>query len=181
MTQATATRIETLPFGVQVPVVGARLGFKGPDAPALLTQMGLRIPDQPNRVVHWRPNEPMGSGRCLRQGSTEFLIETDAYAATLPSDEALPRAWSLVRSDHSLILGAAWQQSLAHACSFDFTRLLDAPDLVVMTLLAGISVTVIREPQTGAVTSTDMALRLWCDASFATYLQDCLRSLGESR
>jgi sarcosine oxidase subunit gamma len=160
-----------------------RLGFKGPDAPALLEQQGLRIPTLPNRVVHWQATEPWGSGRCLRQGSTEFLVELDTRTAPqLSLNTPLPRAWTLVRSDHSLVLeGSAWRQSLPRICSFDFDRLRDEPDLVVMTLMAGISVTVIREPPGAANPSTDMALRLWCDASFSIYLQECLRSLGESR
>ncbi len=159
-----------------------RLGIKGPDAPALLEQQGLRIPLLPNRVVHWQADEPWGRGRCLRQGSTEFLVELDsASAPQVSANAALPRVWQLARCDHSLVLeGAAWRHALPHICSFDFERLSDEPDLVVMTLMAGISVTVIRQPQ-ASVHLTDMALRLWCDASFSIYLQECLRSLGESR
>jgi hypothetical protein len=148
-----------------------------------LQQLALRIPSLPNRVVHWQAAEPWGSGRCLRQGSTEFLIELDAAAAPLlPASDILPRAWTLYRCEHSLLLDeATWRHSLVHICSFDFERLLDEPDLVVMTLMAGISVTVIREPLSDFSESTGMALRLWCDASFSIYLQECLRSLGESR
>ncbi len=48
-------------------------------------------------------------------------------------------------------------------------RFHDEPDLVVMTLLAGIGVTLVREPRRRC--NIDLALRLWCDASYATYLQ----------
>jgi len=169
--------------GVRAAATGARIGYKGADAPALLQQLGLSIPQQPNRVTHWSADDPFGSGRCLRQGSTEFLIELDAGPPPrLPANDALPRAWTLIRSDHSLLLdGAPWPRELNQVCSFDFERLRDEPDLVVMTLMAGISVTVIREPQVGLDTSSGMALRLWCDAGFSTYLHDCLRSIGESR
>ncbi len=44
-----------------------------------------------------------------------------------------------------------------------------------MTLLAGISVTLVREPRAG---NTHLALRLWCDASYETYLQHCLQHLA---
>jgi hypothetical protein len=184
MTTATSTGIaKDLPVGVHMPAVGVRLGVKGADAPALLQQLALRIPSLPNRVVHWQTAEPWGCGRCLRQGSTEFLIELDAAAPPLfPASDILPRAWMLHRSEHSLVLDeATWRHSLAHICSFDFERLLEEPDLVVMTLMAGIGVTVIREPPPDFTESTGMALRLWCDASFSIYLQECLRSLGESR
>jgi sarcosine oxidase subunit gamma len=156
---------------------GVRFGVKGSDAPALLQQLGLRIPDQPNRVTHWLPHEPWGSGRCLRQGSSEFLIELDraVQPALTPRAESLANAWLLIRSDHSqLLTGESWLPGLAQICSFDFARLQDEPDLVVMTMMAGISVTLVREPDTA---SSDFALRLWCDAGFSTYLQDCLNTI----
>jgi hypothetical protein len=165
--------------GISIPAVGTRFGAKGSDAPALLQHLGLTIPVRPNSVTHWSAQEPFGAGRCLRQGSTEFLIELDADTTpALPASQVLPNAWRLTRSDHSLLLrGARWPRALEQICSFDFKRLDDEPDLVVMTLMAGIGVTVIREPVASATTS----LRLWCDASFSTYLQQCLHSLGGSR
>jgi len=169
--------------GVSIPAVGARFGVKGADAPALLQQAGLRIPEQPNRVAHWPGDGLFGSGRCLRQGNTEFLIEVDTgLPPVLQRNGALPRAWTLIRADHSLLLdGASWPRELTQVCSFDFERLHQEPDLVVMTLMAGIGVTLIREPQPPTAHSSGMALRLWCDAGYSTYLQDCLRSLGDSR
>jgi hypothetical protein len=165
--------------GMSIPAVGARFGVKGSDAPALLQHMGLIIPPRPNSVTHWLPDSPFGAGRCLRQGGSEFLIELDAATPpALPANQAFPNAWKLTRSDHSLLLnGARWPHALGQLCSFDLNRLNDEPDLVVMTLMAGIGVTFIREPVTGASTG----LRLWCDASFSIYLQQCLHSLGGSR
>jgi len=162
--------------GICVAAAGTRFGVKGSDAPALLQHMGLRIPARPNTVAHWGTPDAFGAGRCLRQGSTEFLIELDADASiALPSVPQFPDAWKLTRSDHSLLLsGAQWPRLLQQVCSFDFSRLDEDPQLVVMTLMAGIGVTVIREPATAA------GLRLWCDASFSTYLQQCLHSLGGS-
>lgn len=166
--------------GVIVAGVSARFGVKGSDAPALLQQLGLRIPPKPNSAVQWKAEEPFGSGRCLRQGNTEFLIELDSMQQPrIKGAEALPNAWILVRSDYSLVLdGAAWPRELAQICSFDFERLRDEPDLVVMTLMAGIGVTLIREP---TASSTHLALRLWCDAGFSTYLLQCLHSIGGKR
>jgi len=155
-----------------------RFGIKGSDAPAMLQHLGVRIPTQPNRVAHWQADEPWGSGRCLRQGNTEFLIELDT-AIRLPADSSFANAYTLIRSDHSLVLrGDNWPRDLAQICSFDFARLVDEPDLVVMTLMAGIGVTLVREP---SGTSPDFALRLWCDASFSTYLQECLNTIRGSR
>jgi hypothetical protein len=122
------------------------------------------------------PREACGAGRCLRQGSTEFLIELDdGQQPVLAAHASFPAAWQLMRADHCLLLtGSRWPGALAQVCSFDFTRLDDEPDLVVMTLMAGIGVTLIREPG-------GTGLRLWCDASFSSYLQQCLHSLGGSR
>ncbi len=161
--------------------MSARFGIKGSDAPALLQHLGLRIPAQPNHVTHWQSHDTWGSGRCLRQGSTEFLVELDSAEQTpeLPANAGFPNAWSLIRCDHSqLLVGEAWLRDLPQVCSFDFTQLQDDPDLVVMTLLAGISVTLIREP---SGTTSEFALRLWCDASFSTYLQECLNTIRGPR
>jgi len=171
-----------LPNGVQIPAIGERFGVKGTDAPALLQQLGLRIPALPNRVSHWQANDAFGSGRCLRQGSTEFLVELDAGTTSdIRVTASLPDAWLLVRSDHCFVLDATWPRKLAHVCSFDFDRLHEDADQVVMTLMAGIGVTLVREPKLANAHPSAMALRLWCDAGYTTYLQDCLRSIGESR
>jgi sarcosine oxidase subunit gamma len=83
----------------------------------------------------------------------------------------------LIRADHSLLLrGPQWPAALAHVCSFDFERLQAEPDLVVMTLMAGISVTLIREP---SIAEAGLALRLWCDPSFGLYLKQCLHTLSQ--
>jgi hypothetical protein len=47
-----------------------------------------------------------------------------------------------------------------------------------MTLMAGIGVTLIREPRAAA---SPLALRLWCDTSYASYLQECLHTLARPR
>jgi sarcosine oxidase, subunit gamma len=160
--------------GVAMVQVRTRFGIKGSDAPALLQQLGIAIPTRPNSVVHWGSDAPFGSGRCLRQGNTEFLIELASFG--IPAQLA---DHVLIRSDHSLLLtGAHWPQDLAQLCSFDFERLQQEPDLVVMTLLAGISVTLIREP---AKSASDFALRLWCDPGFSVYLRQCLHSIRGSR
>lgn len=166
---------EPITSGVALAAARTRFGIKGSEAPALLQQAGLAIPSRPNSVVHWQQDAPFGSGRCLRQGNTEFLIELDSV--DLPAQLA---THALIRCDHSLVLaGAGWPADLAQLCSFDFSRLQQEPDLVVMTLLAGISATLIREPASAA--SDDIALRLWCDASFSAYLQQCLHSIRGSR
>lgn len=154
-------------------VQARRWGVKGPGAVAWLQQCGIAVPGAPNRVVHWR------GGRCLRLGHSEFLIEQDdSAAAPLLPDEAPAdaNAWVLLRSDCSVVLsGQAWPAALAQGCSFDFERLRTETDLVVMTLFAGISVTFVREP---ADADAPLSLRLWCDASHSTFLDQCLQQIA---
>ncbi|MET0282067.1 MAG: hypothetical protein ABW278_13230 [Steroidobacteraceae bacterium] len=170
--------------GVQRCTPGVRYGVKGADAARWLASQAIAVPAGANRVSRWVQD---GGGRCLRLGHSEFLVELDAPGSRGPA--AAPRqvaaaAWVLLRSDCSLLLDhALCCEAMPQLCSFDFSRLHDEPDLVVMTLLAGISVTLTREPATA---DAPPALRLWCDASYATYLQQCLQQLaspvhGESR
>lgn len=153
-----------------------RWGVKGAGALAWLQRSGFAVPGAPNRVIHWH------GGRCLRLGNSEFLIEQDdVTAAPLIPDEAPAdaNAWVLLRSDCSLVLsGHPWPAALAQGCSFDFDRLRTEPDLAVMTLFAGISVTCVREP-TGD--DAHLSLRLWCDASHSTFLDQCLQQIAAPR
>jgi sarcosine oxidase subunit gamma len=166
--------------GVTACTVAARFGVKGAGAAAWLEQQGVVVPASPNHIARWHE---LGGGRCLRLGNTEFLVEHELAApgntnASSPLSGVPPGnddAWILLRSDASFLLdGPAWPRELAQACSFDFSRLREEPDLVVMTLLAGIGVTLVREP----AADDRLALRLWCDASYSTYLQDCLQQLA---
>jgi sarcosine oxidase subunit gamma len=164
---------------IAVAAVGTRYGVKGADAARWLAGRGIAVPDGPNRAAHWSGE---GGGRCLRLGHSEFLIEHDAPGSAAPGPgqaarDGAPAAWILLRSDCSLLLdGPALPDVLAHACSLDFHRLQHEPDLVVMTLLAGIGVTLLREPRPAG--DSQLALRLWCDPSYATYLQECLQHLA---
>lgn len=159
-----------------------RFGVKGRDAAALLAHGGVPVPPGANQHAQWRDADGHVTGRCLRLGLREFIVECDAgprYLATLQGAlPGFPSAWLLPRADHCLLLeGPAWPGRLARLCSFDFDRLAEDPAQVVMTLLADISVTLIREPaQTG---SDGCGLRLWCDPGYATYLEHCLILTGE--
>jgi hypothetical protein len=155
----------------------ARLGLKGPDAPRLLQQAGVSIPEVPNAIA--RPSGVPGLSRCLRLGHTEFLLEQDeghdaiARLHALAADE--PRAHPVLRCDYSVVLGGrALFDAMARICSFDCPSLLTRPHSAVMTLAAGISVTLALE--NADITTPE--LRLWTDASFGTYFEQTLHSLS---
>jgi sarcosine oxidase subunit gamma len=122
---------------------------------------------------------PGGLNRCLRLGNSEFLVEADSPSGVIErirtqADAAAGRAWCVLRTDYcALIGGTDMFGELSRIASFDFPQLLHAPDRVVMTLLAGISVTVVMEDANAPAPQ----LRLWADASFGTYLEHTLHSL----
>lgn len=152
-----------------------RYGLKGPAAEAWLHARGVAVPGAANRVAAWHSTTTGGAGRCLRLGYTEFLVEHDGDAPAATPAADLSDAYLLLRSDYSLLLqGPEWPDALAQICSFDFRRLHSEPDMVVMTLFAGIAVTLVREP---APDSAHLVLRLWCDASYARYMQETLHAL----
>jgi hypothetical protein len=167
----------------------ARLGVKGPDAPAVLEQAGIVIPHHANSITRAGDAPLAGLSRCLRLGHTEFLLEQDEGSDALRAvrDSVIAagqRAWPVVRTDYSaLIGGTATLQQLARFCAFDFEALLAGKgtasphgatprNTVVMTLLAQISVTLAIE----SADATAPQLRLWTDASFGEYLEHTLSS-----
>lgn len=161
--------------GLQPSRAVVRFGIKGPAAAAWLQARGIPVPADANRIATWTLPEAQQACRCLRLGFTEFLVEMDGgETPAAPATTDAPGAWLLLRSDFSLVLeGPQWPAALAQLCSFDLARLRTRPDLVVMTLLAGIAVTLVREP---AADPERFALRLWCDASYAHYLQEALHA-----
>lgn len=170
----------------------ARLGLKGPDAHGLLQQIGIAIPTHPNGITRSPASALAGLSRCLRLGSTEFLLEQDegvdaVQALREHAQRGGQRAWPVVRADFSAVLGGTEALTqLSRLGSFDFESWLAAEahaaaasatsGSVVMTLLADISVTLVIESLDPATPQ----LRLWADASFATYLQQTLQSLSSS-
>ena len=152
----------------------ARLGLKGPDAPALLERARLPLPLRTNAFLQGASAGALS--RCLRLGYSEFLLEQDHSTGaivelrTLAADAGL-RAWAVQRCDFSVVLsGPGLFARLARLCAYDFAMLYRAPDSVVMTLLADISVTL-------ALDSPDPAeprLRLWTDPGYAHYLEETL-------
>ena len=176
----------------------ARLGLKGPDAPGLLQRAGITIPAHANGITRSPGSALAGLSRCLRLGSTEFLLEQDeavdaVHAIHQHAQRADQRAWPVIRADFTALIGGTEAFThLSRLASFDFESWLAAEaqaaaataaspapaasGAVVMTLLADISITL-------AIESADAAapqLRLWADASFAGYLQQTLQSLCPS-
>jgi hypothetical protein len=153
-----------------------RCGIKGAEAADLLRKLGAAVPAQANSVVLLTaPHQ----GRCLRLGLNEFLLEQhggtdliDNVCAALTATDG--RHCLAQRCDTSLLLyGPQLFPALREICAYDFESPQARADETVMTLMAGISVTFIRESH-----GTEQGLRLWCDPTLGQYLRECLLALG---
>lgn len=171
------TRLPPLSLAATPP--RARLGLKGREAATLLQDAGIALPARANAIVHAASTDSVS--RCLRLGTTEFIIEDDVDSlrienlAQTASVGAL-RAVVAPRSDFSAVLsGPAVFDSLSPFCAYDFAALQAQPDTVVMTLLADVSVVLTLEPGE----SLPPRLRLWADPGYGLYLTETLT--GEHR
>jgi sarcosine oxidase, subunit gamma len=145
-----------------------RFGLKGRAAADWLAGQGVALPQQPNTWLALADQ-----GRVLRLGRGEFLLEGDAA-------ERLESAWQdgrrdlyrVPRYDAAFVLtGAKATVLLQEICMLD-TRPQAMAGQVLMTLAAGISVTLVCE--------TDAAVpvyRLWCDATYGDYMKNTLQEI----
>lgn len=153
------------PFGRQ------RFGLKGPRAAEVLQQSGFEVPDRPNSWAPLRAGEREDSPNVIgRLGNTEFFIEEEQGTGGIARLEARlageTGVYPVLREDFAVVLsGARAPQVLAEVCNVDFAALPLAERPVVMTLLAGVAVLVLPQPQ---------GYRIWCDPSFGPYLQETL-------
>jgi len=144
-----------------------RFGLKGGAAAGWLEAHDIAVPRQAN---HWLA---LGEdSRILRLGRGEYLIEGAPAEQLLTSwQEDQPGLYRVPRYDAAFLLeGDAVPAMLSEICALD-TRPQVIGDQVLMTLAAGISVTLICE--------AGRRYRLWCDATYGHYLQRTLREILE--
>ena len=144
----------------------ARWGCKGPAAPQWLAERGLPVAPDYNRY-----RELPTGGLVARLGVTEFLIEADAGTLGLLRDAAMPAGrvhglYPVLRQDAALQLeGPALQTLLRQVCSVDLQARENPPDLVFLTTMVGVGVTLLWRGD---------ALLLWADGTMGSYLWDTL-------
>lgn len=142
-----------------------RFGLKGRMAAEWLANQGIAMPQQPNR---WCTQDD--GSRILRLGRSEFLIEGDAARRLAAAwQDGLAGLYRVPRYDAGFVLsGDAISGRLAEICALDLRP--DAVgEQVLMTLAAGISVTLICE--------AEGRYRLWCDATYGAYMQSALQQI----
>lgn len=148
-----------------------RSGAKGPQAAAWLASRGLPVPARPNSWLR------QDGTLIARLGASEFLVEGTA-AATLTHATRAPGVYPVLREDCALaLLGPRLPDLLAQTCNVNFAALDLAIQPVVLTSMAGVTVTVLPHAHDGAP-----FYRVWCDYSYGPYLWrtllDIVRALG---
>lgn len=147
----------------------SRYGVKGPNATQWLLERGIAIPTTPNS---WTMCEQ--KTLVLRLGSSEFLIEDQlggSASTRLASDTArVASVYKVPRADAAFIVSGREALNLfSELCSLDLhEKSLAAKDLI-MTQVAGISATVIRQTLNG-----EPIYRVWCDGTYGPYMWEVL-------
>ncbi len=143
-----------------------RWGVKGPQAAAWLAAQGLPVPERPNSWVR------RDATLIARLGLSEFLIEGEATDAAVSA--RVPGVYPVLREDCAIaLLGPRLPKLLAQTCNVNFAALDLAQQPVVLTSMAGVSVTVLPDHRDGAP-----FYRLWCDYGFGPYLWQTLLEIA---
>ena len=150
-----------------------RIGLKGPGAIDWLRAGNLPVPGPHNTWL------PIDRGLIARLGRGEFLIE-DALGGShvAPLRAALsvnvPRVYPVLRQDAALLMrGERVHELLAQVCNVDFSAIPPRERAVTLTMMAGVSVTILRT----ALDDTP-CYRIWCDATLGVYLWETLAQIG---
>ncbi len=152
-----------------------RIGLKGAGAADWLRARNVPVPERANS---W--SALPGEGIVARLGRGEFLLEDGLHGSVTPGIErelAIPAAgvYPVLRQDAALMMrGDAVHEVLAQTCSIDLLSIPPQERAVALTMMAGISVTVI------GVSSVHAApcFRVWCDGTYGTYLWETLLGIA---
>ena len=150
-----------------------RYGVKGPLASQWLASREITIPANPNT---WTLCDQ--KTLVLRLGSSEFLIE-DQLGGTackkLAADTArVAGVYKVPRADAAFILsGSAVLNLFSELCALDLRDKSLCDKDVIMTQVAGISATVLRQ-----TIDNEQIYRIWCDGTYGPYLWEVLTEIA---
>jgi len=151
-----------------------RMGLKGPCAAEWLALNGVSVPSRANS---WRPLD--GNGLAARLGRTEFLIEDGWHGSTAPAlrtklGAGIAGVYPVFRQDAALLVrGPCVHELFAQTCNVDFKSIPWQERTVMMTMMVGVSVTVVNP----SIDSNDH-YRIWCDGTYGAYLWDTLLAIA---
>lgn len=151
-----------------------RFGVKGRNVVQWLKENKIEIPPEANTWVQ------QGETLVLRLGLNELLVEDqlEGKACAALEGATQPKAYGVYkvqRNDTALLLsGSHVQELFSEICAIDLRDQALPPNGVVMTQMAGISVTVLRQKFNG-----EDVYRLWCDGTYGPYLWETLLEIAE--
>ena len=152
-----------------------RFGVKGPHADAWLSSQSVTVPAGINQWAGLADG-----GIVCRLATSEFLIE-DGWRGDLAQRLAAQCTYGasgvypVLRQDGEMALaGDRAIELLVQVCSFNFKALKGESTEVVMTSMAGVGVTVIRQEQ-----ASGPFYRIWCDVTYAPYLWETLLGIAK--
>ncbi len=149
-----------------------RYGVKGPEATNWLIRHKVAVPIKANT---WLFNE---NTIVMRLGTNEFLIEDqvggDVCNKLLADHLRVAGVYKVPRVDASyLLVGSNANRILSELCALDISASALPENELVMTQVAGISATILRQSSNG-----EMVYRLWCDGTYGTYMKHTLLEIA---
>ena len=151
-----------------------RFGIKGPQAAKWLESQKIKTPAEINSWVD--------SKGCLvmRLGGSEFLLE-DQYGAnnieklTNFDQTKTAGAYKVTRADAAYLLsGSEVLNMLSELCMLDLCEGALPKNGLVMTQIAGISATLLRQNLHG-----EQVFRIWCDGTYGAYMWGMLLEVAK--
>ncbi|MEQ1599481.1 MAG: sarcosine oxidase subunit gamma [Methylotenera sp.] len=151
-----------------------RFGVKGTQAAKWLAGHDVSIPEYANT---WILNN--GETLVMRLGSSEFLIEDQVegqMCKKLATDKVrIAGVYIVPHADASYLLaGSEVLNLLSEVCSLDLRESALQDNELVMTQVAGVSATVLRQQL-----NNETVYRLWCDGTYAKYMQHVLDEIAQ--
>ena len=149
-----------------------RAGIKGPRARTWLHTLDVPVPERPNTWL-WLD----GGGVVCRLGRDELLIEdgpADRVAESVREAVLVSGVYPVMRQDAAFVLmGSEVNELLSQTCSIDFQSLTKEVAPLVITSMAGVSVTIVPVLQNEVP-----FYRVWCDGTYGVYLWRTLRAIA---
>ncbi len=151
-----------------------RFSVKGPQASAWLASQNIQTPAENDAWVEYE------NSLVLRLGGSEFLIE-DQYNGHMCekltgfNQATSPGVYKVQRADAAFILsGSEVLNMLSELCMLDLRDSALPINAVVMTQIAGISATLLRQQLNG-----EQVYRVWCDGTYGPYMWDMLLEVAK--
>lgn len=149
-----------------------RFGVKGPNAADWLSKHKVAIPSQANTWLF------SGNSIMMRLGASEFLIEDQSgeeICKKLAADQIrVAGVYKVPRVDTSFLLsGRGVLRLLSEICALDLSATGLQENELMMTQVAGVSATVLRQDLNG-----EPVYRLWCDGTYGVYMQQILNEIA---